>query len=292
MKRYFLKPCVILTAIIMAAVLSLLPLMVCPLKAGAVPSEKDKKTDLPWEGSPEFQKAAGKAGTHIRMAVYSATLKDPLPGELFNVGHAADKLAGIVVQPGATYSQNKTLGPYTAEKGYKKGPTYAGYRIITTVGGGVCKIASVTYNIVRLSNLQVIERHNHSMTVPYVPPGQDATVYYGSRDFKFRNNTAGPVMLWAKLYGSTLKIALYGQQLPPKVTWQHKTLKNLKSWTIYQFNSNLAPGAEKLVTPGQEGIVVRSSITVRYFNGKVETRDLGRDYYAASPRIIEKGPRR
>lgn len=246
---------------------------------------------MPWETSPEFQMAISKAGTHIRMASFTATLHDPLPGELFNVGHAAKLLSGTVIQPGEVFSQNQTLGPYTLGKGYQKGPTYSGNRVITTVGGGVCKIASAAYNVVRLSNLQVVQRHNHSLTVPYVPPGQDATVYYGSRDFRFRNNTAGPVLLWARTYGNTLYMALYGQQVPPRVTWQHQVLKELKTHTIYQYKPGLAPGTEVVAAPGQDGIIVRSWITVEHFNGKVEKKDLGRNYYAPSPRIIEKGPR-
>lgn len=246
---------------------------------------------MPWENNSEFQQAVSKAGTHIRLASFTATLYDPLPGELFNVGHAAELLAGTVIQPGETFSQNGVLGPYTLDKGYQKGPTYSGNRVITTVGGGVCKIASVTYNVVRLSNLQVMDRHNHSLTVPYVPPGQDATVYYGSRDFRFRNNTAGPVLLWARTYGNTLYMALYGQQVPPKITWQHQILKQLKTYTIYHYKRSLAPGTESVIAPGQDGIIVRSWIIIEHFNGKVEKKDLGRNYYAPSPRVVEKGPR-
>jgi vancomycin resistance protein VanW len=245
---------------------------------------------LPWEDSTSFRQALEKAGTPIRMAAYSATLKDPLPGELFNVSHAADILAGTVIKPGATFSQNLALGPYTTAKGYRIGPTYSGGMIVTTIGGGVCKIASIMYNVIRLSNLQVIERSNHSLTVPYVPPGQDATVYYGSRDFKFRNNTSGPVMLWAQTKGNTLYMALYGQQLPPQVTWHHQTLKHLPTWTIYRFNPTLPPGTKKVVAPGQDGIIVRTWITIKHFDGRPETKNLGRDYYSPSPQIIEKGP--
>ncbi len=247
---------------------------------------------IPWENTPEFQQAISDANTPIRMAAFSATLKDPLPGEWFNVSHAAGMLSGTVVKQGEVFSQNQTLGPYSTAKGYQKGPTYSGGRVITTVGGGVCKIASLLYNVVRLSNLQVIERHNHSLTVPYVPPGQDATVYYGSRDFKFRNNSKGPVLIWAKTYDNTLYMALYGQQVPPRVTWQHETLKNLKTSTIHSFNPNLPPGTERVIAPGQDGIVVRSWLTIRYPNGKEETKMLGKDYYSTSPRIIEKGPRK
>ncbi len=275
-----------LVAINVLPVISCKPLSLSPTICYAAGSEEI----IPWEKTPEFQETLGKAGIHLRMAAFTATLKEPLPGELFNVGHAADMLCGTVIRPGEVFSQNRTLGPYTLDKGYQKGPTYAGDRIITTIGGGVCKISSVLYNVVTLSNLQVIERHNHSLTVPYVPSGQDATVYYGSRDFKFRNTSAGPVLLWAKTYGHTLRMALYGQQLPPEVQWHHRTLKILPASTIYQFNPNLPPGLEKVTAPGQDGIIVRTRLVIKYFNGREESRDLGRDYYSPSPRIVERGP--
>ncbi len=285
---------VLTAAVPAAAVAPFISAVPCQAAAGQNAESQNKPVPWdktpPWEKTPEFQKAAAGAGTHIRMAYFTATLRDPLPGELFNVSHAADTLAGTVVQPGEVFSQNMALGPYTEGKGYKKGPTYSGSTVITTIGGGVCKIASVLYNVVTLSNLQVVSRHNHSMTVPYVPPGQDATVYYGSYDFRFRNNSAGPVLLWAKTYGHTLCMGLYGQQLPPQVTWHHNTLKKIKAHTIYRYNPDLPPGQQKTVFPGQDGIVVRSWLTIRHHDGSSETKELGRDYYSPCPQVIEKGP--
>ncbi|WP_238472951.1 VanW family protein [Desulforamulus profundi] len=97
--------------------------------------------------------------------------------------------------PGKIFSQNNTIGPYTSYKGYQTGPTYAGCNVTRTVGGGVCKIASLLYNVATLSDLKVIMRSPHSMTVPYVSPGQDATVFYGVKDFRFINDTEGPVVI-------------------------------------------------------------------------------------------------
>lgn len=277
--------------IIIAAVLTLISLVTLFPFTNPESCSALNNTSIPWENTQEFRQAVSKANTPVRMAFYSATLKEPLPGELFNVGHAADMLAGTVIKEGEIFSQNQTIGPYTREKGYQKGPTYSGDRIITTIGGGVCKIASLLYNVATLSNLEIVERHNHSLTVPYVPPGQDATVSYGSYDIKFKNNTKGPILIWAKKYGNTLKMAFYGQQLPPRVTWHHETLKEIKAATINRFNPELPPGTEKIITPGQDGIVVRTWLTVKYLDCKEETIDLGKDYYSPSPRIIEKGPK-
>lgn len=152
---------------------------------------------------------------------------------------------------------------------------YVGSRVVPTEGGGVCKIASVLYNVVVLSNLQVVERHPHSMTVPYVPPRQDATVAYGACDFRFKNTSSGPILIWAEMEGDTLYIAFYGRERPPRVTWHHEVLSRSKFWTEVRYNSLLPPGTEREIVPGQEGVTVRSWLTIETGDGRIIRRDLG-----------------
>ncbi|WP_227764281.1 VanW family protein [Zhaonella formicivorans] len=261
--------------------------MVYPL----VEARKQLLEPLPWEEDAKFKGTILKHHTPIMMAKYHATLHDPLPGEMYNVGLAADRLAGTVVMPGEIFSQNRKLGPYTSAKGYQEGPMYKGTAVVKSTGGGVCKIASLLYNVATLSNLRIIERHNHSMTVPYVPPGQDATVYYGVKDLRFLNNTSGPIVIWADTVGNTLYMAIYGQNKPPKVTWHHETLKHIKYWSIYRTNFNLPKGTEKVVVPGQDGYLVRSWLTIEYEDGKIEKKNLGKNWYDALPQVIERGPK-
>ena len=242
---------------------------------------------LPWTGNPQVETLKQKYNTPVLVAAYKARLSEPIMAEAFNIGHAADLLAGTVVQPGEVFSQNNRIGPYTRERGFKDGPMYVGSRIVPSVGGGVCKIASLLYNVVILSNLQVVERHPHSMTVPYVPPGQDATVAYGTCDFRFKNTSGGPVLIWADMMGDTLYMAFYGQKKPPLVTWHHETLSRSQFPTEMVSNPSLPPGTEKETIPGQEGVVVRSWLTIETEDGKVTRRDLGTSYYQACPRIVE-----
>jgi vancomycin resistance protein YoaR len=253
--------------------------------------EKSYDGPLPWEENAGFQKAVLKYNTKVRMAAYKATLPDPILAEGYNIGLAADYLAGKVVQPGEIFSQNNAIGPYTRYRGYKAGPTYAGNQLVATVGGGVCKIASLLYNVVTLSDLKVVMRYPHSMTVPYVPPGQDATVYSGVKDFRFMNNTGEPVLIWSQKVGDTLYMALYGCRKPPRVTWHHKVIKKTGYWTLYRQNQSLPPGQEKVAAPGQDGLVVKSWVIVEYPDGTVTSKKKGVSYYSASPRIIERGPR-
>ena len=104
-------------------------------------------TGLIWEDDRRFRESCRKHKVSVRMAAFKTTLPDPLPGEEYNVALAADMLAGTVVNPGEIFSLNSIIGPYTAERGFREGPTYRGTQVVKTVGGGVCKIASTLYNL-------------------------------------------------------------------------------------------------------------------------------------------------
>jgi vancomycin resistance protein YoaR len=251
-------------------------------------TESGSTTQVPWNGDEEFKAAQEKAGTFILMAAYRTVLRDPLPGEEYNVHLAARLLAGSVINPGKVFSQNQKVGPYTEARGFKRGPTYIGTKLTTTIGGGVCKIASTLYNATVLSNLQIIERHAHSMPVPYVPYGQDATVSYGDFDFRFRNSTESPVLIWAQGVDNILYIAFYGKQKPPIVEWHHKRLETYKAQVIYRKNPSLSPGTERTVHEGMDGGIVKTWLTIEKPDGTVVTKEMGNSNYDPMPHIIEK----
>lgn len=244
--------------------------------------------DLPWDNNEYFLSSKEKNSTPILLAAYRTVLKDPLPGEEFNVHLAARLLAGTVIKPCEVLSQNLRLGPYTKEKGYREGPTYLGSRLVTTVGGGVCKIASTLYNVAILSNFKIVERYHHSMPVPYVPYGQDATVAYGVKDLKFSNNTKFPVMIWAQGIDNVLYIAFYGSVEPPRIEWHHEVLNKYKAPYIYKTNPNLQDGEEKIIVEGMDGAVVKSWISIQNNDGSITTKQLGISNYSPMPHIIER----
>ncbi|MFZ5597698.1 MAG: VanW family protein [Bacillota bacterium] len=244
---------------------------------------------LPWEGDQKFIEAVKKNNTPVLMASYRAILHDPILAEGYNIALAAKQLAGTVVQPGEIFSQNNTIGPYTESRGYRAGPTYSGNQLVTTVGGGVCKIATMLYNVTTFSDLKIIMRNSHSMIVPYVPPGQDATVCYGVRDFRFLNDSGGPIMIWSQKEGNTLYMAVYGSKKPPRVTWHHRVIKKHPYWTIYRDNPSLPSGTEKIVSEGMDGYIVNSWVTVEMPDGTVINKKKGMSFYSACPQVVEQG---
>ena len=118
---------------------------------------------------------------------YTTSLnKEGNAGRMYNIRLASERLTGIRVKAGETFSFNAICGPYTKENGYRSAPILAGDSEFG-YGGGVCQICSTIYNIVLRIPSVIEDMHWHSQGgVSYLPAGFDATV--GSQsDMVFRN---------------------------------------------------------------------------------------------------------
>lgn len=112
-----------------------------------------------------------------------------------NLELAASKINGTIISPGEEFSYNKTVGARTISSGYKEAKIYSNGKVVDGIGGGICQISSTLYNSVIFANLDVTERYNHQFLTSYVLPGRDATVVYGVKDFKFKNNRSFPIKI-------------------------------------------------------------------------------------------------
>ena len=146
-----------------------------------------------------------------KLAVFTTAYNAQSEGRSHNLALAAASLNGHIVGAGEVFSFNATVGPRTAERGYRAAPSIAQGRYIDTVGGGVCQLSTTLYNAVLLAGLQARAAH-HSMAVHYVPPGRDAMVSEGC-DMTFDNTTDHPVYIFAEAQAGQLTVRLYG----PKV---------------------------------------------------------------------------
>ncbi len=127
-----------------------------------------------------------------------------------NLRLACDELNNCIIHPGETFSFCDTLGQATPAKGYKKAGTFdSDGDEIQAYGGGKCQISSTLYNAVKnIDGIEIVERHEHSAKVYYVPDGQDAAVSYGSVDFKFKNNSSNSLKILAETTGEEVIIRI------------------------------------------------------------------------------------
>ena len=127
-----------------------------------------------------------------------------------NLQLAASKINGTVLMPGETFSYNQVVGERTIAAGYKEAPIYVSGEVVDGLGGGICQITSTLYNAVLYANLEIVERSNHQFVPSYVTASRDATVVYGSIDFKFKNNRDYPIKLVCSVSGGIAKFDIYG----------------------------------------------------------------------------------
>lgn len=116
-----------------------------------------------------------------------------------NIKKACESISGSAVYPGKEFSFNELTGPRSRENGYKNAPVIVEGEKSYGIGGGVCQVSSTIYMAALNANLAITQHHNHSEAVMYAPDGNDATVVYGAKDFKFKNNTNNTlyVYVWA-----------------------------------------------------------------------------------------------
>lgn len=243
--------------------------------------------NLPWRNDDDFILAKEDYRTPLLIAGYCAVLKNPLPGEAYNVSLAAQSMKGIVLRASEIFSMNKSVGPYDKANGYKEGASYSDGNIVMTEGGGVCKIATISYNLAVLSDLEIIERYHHSMPINYVPYGQDATVFYGVKDIKFKNTTDSNILIWSQMIDHRLYMGFYGLEKPPEISWSHETSKITEPPIKYIQNPNLNKGEVNIITQGLEGASVKSTITKNYPDGRIKIKDMGISNYRALPKLVE-----
>ncbi|MGN0522508.1 MAG: VanW family protein [Eubacterium sp.] len=115
------------------------------------------------------------------------------PDRTNNLKIASKAISGTIVGVGETFSFNSVVGPRTAAKGYKSAHIFSGGGVVSGVGGGICQVASTMFNCALKANVSIVERHQHSQRVAYVPLGRDAAIYGNTQDFKWRNNTKYPI---------------------------------------------------------------------------------------------------
>lgn len=133
----------------------------------------------------------------VELGSYSTPLKSKAEGRLNNIRLTCSTLNGKIVSSGETFSFCQTLGPSTAEKGYKEADVIINGETVQALGGGNCQVSSTLYNVIlEVDGLEVIERHEHGKDVTYVPDGKDAAVSYGSMDLKFKNNLDSDIKMY------------------------------------------------------------------------------------------------
>ncbi len=175
---------------------------------------------------------------------------------LTNIKLAVQAINRTALEPGEEFSFNGIVGQRTAARGYQMAPAFSGGEVTEELGGGICQVSTTLFNAAVKSNLEITERHPHSMPVSYVDKGKDATVNWGSQDLKFKNNTNGTIYVMAVVSSDKrVKIGIFGKTIENGVyiTVEAEITDTYEFKTTYQVNAFLQPGQTNVLQAGRTG---------------------------------------
>lgn len=134
----------------------------------------------------------------------------------YNVQKALNEhVQNSVVAPGETFSFNSTLnGPVSQGNGWAMAKViYNGGDLEYAPGGGICQASTTVFRAAINAGLPIVERRAHSLYVSYYKKhgvGIDATIYPGTQDLTFTNDTDKPLVIQAYNDGTEAYVNIYG----------------------------------------------------------------------------------
>ncbi len=210
------------------------------------------KVTEPKHTDKDFQGFTGLIGT------YSSPYTGGDANRIQNLRNGCSKINGVVVYPGEVFSTNARFNPCTEANGWASAGTIVNGKIEDSVGGGMCQVSSALYMALLNAEVEITERHNHSMKVGYADYGFDATLAGDYKDLKFKNDTGCAIYMESYITGSNVVVNIYGKE----VHSPGRTLKFSNKFIdskdppdpIEKYDPELPDGTRKIETTAMKGV--------------------------------------
>ena len=222
------------------------------------------------------------------LATYSTRYDASNTNRTTNLRLASNKINGTVIMPGEVFSYNKVVGKRTISAGYKNAAIFSEGQVVDGLGGGICQVSSTLYNAALFADMTMTSRTNHMFVPSYVKAGRDATVVWGSIDFKFKNERDYPIKIESSVSGGVCTVSFYGLKREKEYDIEIETdfIRTIKYTTKYDYDSGKKAGT--VLQGGVNGSIV-DAYRVYYSNGQVVKREkLSRDTYEAQAKIVAR----
>ena len=234
---------------------------------------------------------------NTKLGTFSTTYTTSSADRAGNLANGAHLINNTVLYPGDVFSAYKKLTPFTTDNGYFEAGAYSNGKVIDSIGGGACQVTTTLYNAVLLSELEVVERQPHSMTISYVDLSRDSAIAGTWKDLKFENNTDSPILIEAYTSGRTITFNIWGRE-----TRDTKN-RTIKYETVVL--DEKAPGKEvvtkdptkpttyTLTTQSAHTGYVAELYKIVYENGvEVSRTRINKSIYNSSPRYVTIGTKK
>ena len=137
-----------------------------------------------------------------------------------NLRLATASLDLLVLAPGETMSFWRRVGRPSGARGYREGLVLVGGRPGVGTGGGLCQLSNLLHWMALHTELEVTERHHHSVDAfpddrRELPFGTGASVAFDLTDFRLRNPTDRSFQVEVRVGDADLLGAIRTTEEPP-----------------------------------------------------------------------------
>jgi vancomycin resistance protein YoaR len=182
------------------------------------------------------------------------------PGQprVVNIRRAAQLLDRTLLQAGARFSLNQSLGRRTRARGFVPAPMISGGIHINSVGGGVSQVATTIYNAAFFAGLRLIAHTPHSVYISRYPMGREATISWGGPELVFQNDWDAPLLMRLRTTPTSITVWFYSRKLGRRVTTLTSAPHHyVQPRTVYLKDPTLPPGTRRLLqSAGGPGFTV------------------------------------
>ena len=154
--------------------------------------------------------AAQALGVVERVSSFTTYYPSDFPPRLQNIHRAADLMDRTLVLPGKVFSLNRTVGERTEARGFAAGFIINNGKLEVDFGGGVSQLTTTVFNAAYFAGLEIVEHHPHSFYISRYPEGREATVAWGFKDLRFRNDSPHGVFVTTSYTDSSVTVNVYG----------------------------------------------------------------------------------
>ena len=207
---------------------------------------------------------------------------------VINIARATAMADGWVIPAGGEFSFLR-IGDFSEANGFVDGYAIVGGRLERVIGGGLCQVSTTLFRAVSNAGLDISRRVGHSHIVSFYENtlGFDATVFSPTVDFRWRNNSAGPVYVVGTTDSTQGRVTfqIFGIDDGREVSYIGPTMRNWRNpgRAVWQHDPSLPNGAVRQLVQGRRGVDVSYTRVISNAQG----REISRNTYNTNYRPWE-----
>ncbi|NKY41256.1 VanW family protein, partial [Cellulomonas septica] len=206
------------------------------------------------------------------------------PRRTQNIANGASKISGTLIRPDETFSLTDALGPVDAAHGFVQAGAIVSGEHVDAWGGGLSQISTTTYNAAHFAGFEDIEHKPHSEWFARYPEGREATIFTGTLDMRWKNNTPYGALVQSWVEGGRVYVRIWGTKY-----WTVESTTSPRSGvvsptTVYSQSATCEP--QSAGNPGFSVTVTRKL----YLNGELKDTDTNSWRYKPQNKIVCGAP--